>query len=182
MVRRATSVLVALVCCIFLLPVAAVPAVAAAPSVGTCLLNIQLALNPGLTFPQLLVPTGHGTIRSSGEGLSGTLDCAGIINGGMPTGQGRFGVSGTYQGSCLQGTTSGTAQFEIPTTAGTARGTVLYTVVWIGNVGAITASGANYGFAPGPFDFLPVQGHGDCSPNNPLTLIAWTGLHLVFQS
>jgi hypothetical protein len=171
-----TSVLMVLLCCVLIIPAAAVPAVAAAPSVGTCLLTIQLNLNPGLTA----LTTGRGTIRSSGEGLSGRLDCTGLINGGIPRGPGRFGVNGTYEGSCLQGTTRGTAQFEIPTSAGVARGTVLYTVVWLSNVGVITASGANYGFAPGPFDFLPVT--GDCSTEHPLTVIAWTGLHLVFQS
>jgi hypothetical protein len=41
-----------------------VPAVAAAPSAGTCLWNIHLDLAPGLTLSG-----GQGTIRSSGERL-----------------------------------------------------------------------------------------------------------------
>jgi hypothetical protein len=141
---------------------------------ATCSLTIALGMRPGLTLS-----SDSGVIGSNG--LAGTLSCTGVISGGRVTGPGRFGVAGVYQGSCLQGTTSGVAPFEVPTTAGIARGTATYTVIWTGTVGQVTASGANYGFGPGPFTFVPASGGGDCVAQ-PLTLISWQGLQLVIQS
>jgi hypothetical protein len=140
---------------------------------ATCSLTITLRMNPGLT------PSSDSGIISS-DGL-GPLNCVGAINGAMVTGPGRFGVLGTYQGSCVQGTTSGVAPFEVPTTAGPARGVATYTVIWAGTVGQVTASGNNYGFGPGPFAFVPASGGGDCVAQ-PLILINWQGLQLVIQS
>ena len=157
-----------------LVPVSAHAAPRMQTSGANCSLTITLGLSPGLTLS-----SDAGVISS--DGLRGTLSCVGLINGAMVTGPGTFGVAGTYQGSCLQGTTSGVAPFEVPTTAGTARGTATYTVVWTGTVGQVTASGANYGFGPGPFAFVPAQRGGDCV-GQPLSLISWQGLQLVIQS
>jgi hypothetical protein len=141
---------------------------------ATCSLTITLKMSPGLTLD-----FGSGVIGS--DGLGGVLSCVGAISGAMVTGPGRFGVLGTYQGSCLEGTTSGLAPFEVPTTAGIARGVATYTVIWAGTVGQVTASGANYGFGPGPFAFVPASGGGDCVAQ-PLSLISWQGLQFVIQS
>jgi hypothetical protein len=155
-------------------PAAAQAAPRMQSSGATCSLTTALGLNPGLTLS-----SDSGTISS--DGLRGTLSCVRVISGAPVTGTGKFGVGGTYQGSCVQGTTSGVAPFEVPTSAGMARGAATYTVIWVATVGQVTASGANYGFAPGPFAFLPATQDGDCV-GQPLSSINWQGLQLVIQS
>ncbi len=172
MIRRLCCVLAVLG--LLLVPTTAQAAPRMQSSGATCSLTIGLGMSPGLTLS-----SDSGIISS--DGLRGTITCVGLINGADVTGPGRFGVEGTYQGSCLQGTTSGVAPFEVPTTAGTARGTATYTVVWAGVVGQVTASGAHYGFGPGPFAFVPASGGGDCA-TQPLSSISWQGLQLVIQS
>jgi hypothetical protein len=150
----------------------AAPATADGPSTATCSLNISLNIRPGLTLA-----TQSGSIASDGQ--SGTLNCIGVINGGVVTGPGRFGVSGRYTGNCVQGFTEGTAPFSVPTSTGVVSGVATYTVGWVGTVGQVTATSEAYGFAPGPFAFLPER--GDCVLT-PLSRITWSGLQLVLKS
>lgn len=146
------------------------PGALAAESAATCSLNISLTLQPGLTLA-----SSTGSIGSSD---AGTLNCVGVIDGGVANGAGEFRVSGSYSGSVLLGTTTGLASYSIPTTSGPKGGRIGYSVLWVGTAGFISLSDPVYGSAAGPFAFLPT-GNGI---TRPVTQIRWLSQQIAFGS
>lgn len=142
----------------------------AADSGATCTLDITLTLRPGLT----LMPSTGSIISPT----PGALTCVGVIDGSLVTGPGQFSVRGTYSGSLAMGTSTGTAAYSIPTTAGLAGGEVDYGVTWVGTAGFITVEDDVYGNGSGPFAFLP-NGNG---VTRPVTSIRWFSQQITFGS
>jgi hypothetical protein len=155
---------------IFTLGGAVAPGALAADSAATCSLDIGLTLRPGLTLA-----SSSGSIASSD---AGRLNCVGVIDGSVANGPGEFRVFGTYSGTVVLGTTTGRASYSIPTTGGPKRGTVGYSVVWVGTAGVITLADPVYGNATGPFAFLPT-GNG---VTRPVTSIRWISQQITFGS
>src|SRR5262249_17386581 len=69
-------------------------------------------INPPLT-PRLQL---HAFVS---QGLTGTADCTGTIDGNAVTGPGSFGVSDQVASDCTQAHGAGTFVLMIPTTGGT---------------------------------------------------------------
>lgn len=94
----------------------AAPAAAAPAVTALCSASLPLNLSPGLS----LLQQTHGTNQSFGE--TGTLNCAGGIDGLPVTGGGTIGFAGNYAGTCSAASGGGTWSFSLPVNDhGTAR-------------------------------------------------------------
>ncbi|PZS37051.1 MAG: hypothetical protein DLM58_00290 [Pseudonocardiales bacterium] len=89
----------------------------AGPAVAAiCSASIPLHLSPGLS----LLTQNSGTNQSFGE--TGTLGCAGKVDGLRVTGTGTIGFRGNYAGTCSAASGGGTWSFSLPVDDnGTAR-------------------------------------------------------------
>lgn len=137
------------------------PAVKAeTPSVAAlCSATATLNLSPGL---RLLQET-QGTNQSFGE--TGTLRCAGKIDGKTITGPGTIGFSSTYRGNCLAITGGGAWFFTLPTNGGSVHRQGTYSGPSIGSVVYFDGSFPG-GRMTGAGPVVPVQ--GSCVPPLPL--------------
>ena len=86
----------------------------AVQATARCAFDYQPRITPGL----LAQAPSSGTVSSGGE--TGTVDCAGTIDGAQITGPGSYGFEGTYSDAdCLNGGHgAGRLLFTLPTTAG----------------------------------------------------------------
>ena len=112
-----------------------------------CTITVTVAVNPPLTLE-----TEH--VATTSNGLTGTADCTGTVNGQAVTGTGSFGVYSTLDvTACINSTAASTFVLRIPTTGGTQTVTGHYTAVTIGGVTTAT------GDFTGPIAIVP---NGDC--------------------
>jgi hypothetical protein len=84
----------------------------AAKTSAVCSARLTVTITPGFR-----VTPGSGALTSQGE--TGTLTCAGTIDGQRVTGPGTVGLDESYtNGGCLSHVGRGTASITVPTTAG----------------------------------------------------------------
>ncbi len=100
----------------------------AASVTATCGATATLNLSPGL---QLIKQT-QGTNQSLGQ--TGTLRCAGKLDGHTVTGPGSIGFSSTYKGNCLAISGGGAWFFSIPTSGGVIHKQGTYNGPSIGSI------------------------------------------------
>jgi hypothetical protein len=118
----------------FLLAAPALPASADAPVADLdCTITVTVAVSPPLTLE-----TEH--VATTSNGLTGTADCTGTVDGQAVTGPGRFGVYSTLDVvACVNATSENTFVLRIPTTGGIRTVTGHYTAVSV--AGVTTATG-----------------------------------------
>lgn len=146
------------------------------PVLSSAALRFAVTISSLILQPGLTLVSGTGAVTSA---QPGSINCVGLIAGSPVTGPGTFSVAGKYSGTCAQGLSSGQSSYAIPTQAGTAAGTMHYTLTWVGAVGVITVDDPVYGTGNGPFDMIPVTGNCITAP---LTVIRWSSHKFVLTT
>ncbi len=105
---------------------------------------------PVFIAPGISATPSQGTVSHSGS-----ITCIGSIHGHEITGPGRLEESGTYSGSCAEGTGEGNLTLTLPTTEGQKTLEFTDTIEWTGTFGRFQSE-----VLSGTFQFVPTQ--GDC--------------------
>ena len=142
---------------------------AAVQATARCTFDYEPRITPGL----LASEASSGIVSSGGE--TGTVDCAGTIDGAQITGPGSYGFEGTYSDAdCLNGGHgAGRLLFTLPTTAGDRH--VEEPMTYAFGPAAAYPSGVggwDGSRTSGAFAVVPVE--GDCV-TAPVTLARGTG-------
>jgi len=149
------------------LAVGAMPAGPARGAGGTpCTFEYDAVISPGLSSSP-----SSGTIKSNGEGETGTITCNGPVNGKQPTGPGTFGVDaryGTNGGATCQsgGAGDGVATFTIPTSSGAEHLTNHFTYSFGGLQNGLVSARFDGDRMSGTAEVTPQE--GDCA-SKPMT-------------
>ncbi len=132
--RRPVRYLSLLVLATGVLLVPAAPASADDPVADLdCTITVTVAVDPPLT------PETQQAVTIS-NGLTGTADCTGTVNGQAVTGTGSFGVASSLDvAACVNATGDSTFVLMVPTTGGTQTVAGRYAFVTVG--GVTTATG-----------------------------------------
>jgi len=142
------------------LPVAALlvpagPASADPPVVDlNCVTTVTTTLHPNVDLE-------FKTFTVNSNGLTGTADCTGTIDGATVTGPGQFAVNEVVTGNCFGATGSGTFVLQVPTTEGIKTVTGQFDLVASPTTGTV-----HTGDLTGTSTV--VAAHGDCV-NTPIT-------------
>jgi hypothetical protein len=136
---------------VFAVFVAGTPAVSVTPSTATCNARWTLKFSPPIApDPGVSAWTSHGE--------TGTIQCAGTVNGHIVTGAGTTGSHGVFEGSCVMGgTASETISITVPTTGGPQKLAFKTTLV-VGPGTGIKFSDSFVGLFL--FEYYPTK--GDC--------------------
>jgi len=119
-----------------------------------CTFNMDNAISPGLS-----TSPSSGTFTSNGE--TGTITCDGPVNGKQPSGPGKIGQSGHYQGTCQSGGSGDfVATLTIPTSSGAQHVTDTGTLTFGGIQGGLFNAQFQGDRMSGTAQVRPTQ--GDC--------------------
>jgi hypothetical protein len=100
------------------------------------------------------------------SGGQGTITCHGRVNGNDITGPGTLKTFGTLEGTCSQGSGSGTDFITLPTTGGPVKLVEPKTFSWTGLLGSHATPHLS-----GVFQFLPTEGNCVTGPVTRFALV-----------
>jgi hypothetical protein len=102
----------------------------AANELAVCVFSYDVQLSPGLSM---------AGSSSSWSAATVPVNCIGTVNGRQVSGAGAIAGGGQAEGTCAQGSASGTFVATIPTTAGPVELVMPVTFVWVERSGRSTA-------------------------------------------